>query len=104
MIDLSLSCLTANASCLFGPNTAVQSNKHHEEAVAHGLFRHVLEGGRETKSRNSSTFSSWSSTDSQSANPCEDDDQPEDGARTGTMKRRAVAPETPKSHTSSPPS
>ncbi|XP_075870330.1 uncharacterized protein LOC142880358 isoform X1 [Nelusetta ayraudi] len=78
----------------------VPGHKHHEEAVGHGLFRHVLEGGREAKSRVSSTSSSWS-CDSQSAAPCGEDDPPEEGARTGTMKRRAVAPETPKSHTPS---
>lgn len=81
----------------------VQGHRQHEDAAVRGPFRHVLEGGKEAKSRGSST-SSCCSSDSQSASTCRDDDPPEGGAWNGTMKRRAAAPETPTSRTPLSPS
>lgn len=80
----------------------MQGHKNNEEAISHGLFRHVLEG-LEAKSRMSSTSSNWSS-DSQTTNPNGEDTPLEEETRTSTMKRRATSSEMAKSQIPSSPS
>ncbi|CAN9512509.1 unnamed protein product [Ophioblennius macclurei] len=83
-----------------------QGNNNNEETISNGLFRHVLEG-LDAKSRMSST-SSTSSTDSQTVivngedAPATDSDEEE--TRTGTIKRRAAAPEAEKAKSQHPSS
>ncbi|TDH14536.1 hypothetical protein EPR50_G00043610 [Perca flavescens] len=82
------------------------NNNNNEEVISNGLFRHVLEG-LDAKSRMSST-SSNSSSDSQTTN-ANGGDTPVVGSddeetHTGTVKRRAVPPETEKVKSQTPSS
>lgn len=82
------------------------NNNNNEEVISNGLFRHVLEG-LDAKSRMSST-SSISSSDSQTTN-ANGGDTPvvrsdDEETHTGTVKRRAVPPETEKVKSQTPSS